>query len=71
VSTSRRQLLDSDLFSLSIPRCYMYSKLDCLIAWEDISEHVCTAIEQGSDVLEYVFKTSGHVDHAKVDPNQY
>jgi len=71
VSTSRRQLLDPDLFSLSIPRCYMYSKLDPLIAWEDISEHVCMAIEQGSDVLEYVFETSGHVDHAKVDPSRY
>jgi hypothetical protein len=71
MSRSRRQLLDSHLFSLSIPKCYMYSKNDPLISWEDISEHVCAAIEQGTDVLEYVFETSGHVDHAKVDPTRY
>jgi hypothetical protein len=71
VSRARRQLLDSRLFDISIPRCYMYSKLDRLIAWEDINEHVRSARGQGSVVLDYVFETSGHVDHAKVDPDRY
>lgn len=71
VSRARRQLLDSHLFSSSIPRCYMYSELDRLIVSEDIKEHVRSAKEKGSVVLEYDFKTSGHVDHAKENPALY
>jgi len=33
VSRSRRQLLDLELFALTVPRCYLYSKGDVLVAW--------------------------------------
>jgi hypothetical protein len=71
VTKSRSQLLDPKLFDLTTPRCYLYSKNDALIAWQDIYEHAGESMEQSGSVTEIIFETSGHVDHARQEPERY
>lgn len=71
VSQSRKQLLDPKLFDLQVPRCYLYSKKDALIAWQDIYEHAGESMEHNGSVTEVLFEHSGHVDHAREEPNRY
>ncbi|KZM24874.1 hypothetical protein ST47_g3974 [Ascochyta rabiei] len=71
VSRSRKQLLDSQLFDLRVPRCYLYSKGDGLIAWQDVYEHAGESMEHSGAVTEVIFENSGHVDHARKEPNRY
>lgn len=71
VTKSRRQLLDPELFDLKIPRCYLYSKKDELIAWQDVYEHAGESMKHSSTVTEILFENSGHVDHARQEPNRY
>jgi hypothetical protein len=71
VSKSRRQLLDPTLFDLKTPRCYLYSKKDALIAWQDVYEHAGESMEHSGAVTEIIFESSGHVDHARREPNRY
>lgn len=71
VSRSRKQLNDSNLFDLTIPRCYLYSTSDALVAWRDIHEHAGELIKLGGCSTEIVFERSGHVSHARIDPKQY
>lgn len=71
VSKSRRQLLDPAIFDLKVPRCYLYSKKDALIAWQDIYEHAGESMEHSGSVTEVIFEESGHVDHARKEPARY
>ncbi|KAJ8112800.1 hypothetical protein OPT61_g4920 [Boeremia exigua] len=71
VTRSRKQLLDPKLFDLQTPRCYLYSKKDSLIAWQDIYEHAGESIEHSGSVTEVIFEDSDHVDHARKEPNRY
>ncbi|EOA82621.1 uncharacterized protein SETTUDRAFT_58095, partial [Exserohilum turcica Et28A] len=71
VSRSRRELLDPDLFSLTVPRCYLYSKRDTLVAWQDIYEHASELIKRNGCLIEAIFEHSEHVSHAKVEPDRY
>ncbi len=71
VTRSRRQLLDSKLFDLEIPRCYLYSKKDALIAWQDIYEHAGESMKHSGSVTEVIFEDSDHVDHARKEPSRY
>ena len=70
VSRSRRQLLAPELFDLTIPRCYLYSTIDALVASQDIHDHASRLIKNGR-VTEVVFKDSEHVKHAKLEPERY
>ncbi|KAF2621853.1 hypothetical protein BU25DRAFT_228452 [Macroventuria anomochaeta] len=71
VSRSREQLHDRMLFDLTVPRCYLYSKNDALIAWQDVYEHAGESMERCGCVTEVIFADSGHVDHAKIEPKRY
>lgn len=71
VSKSRKRLLDPQLFDLTTPRCYLYSKKDALIAWQDVYEHAGESREHSGAVTEIIFENSGHVDHARQEPVRY
>lgn len=71
VTRSRKQLLDPQFFDLKTPRCYLYSKADALIAWQDIYAHAGESMEHSGCVTEVIFEESGHVDHARAEPERY
>jgi hypothetical protein len=71
VSRSRKQLLDPELFALTVPRCYLYSKSDALVAWQDIYEHAGELIKRDGCVTETIFEDSEHVSHAKTESRRY
>lgn len=71
VTRSRRQLLDPQLFDPKAPRCYLYSKIDALIAWQDVYAHAGEAMEHSGCVTEIIFDASSHVDHARAEPERY
>jgi hypothetical protein len=71
VTKSRKQLLDPALFNLTIPRCYLYSKADAQIAWQDVYEHAGASMQYSGCVTEVIFEDSSHVDHARKEPERY
>ncbi|CAN9107396.1 hypothetical protein CUC08_Gglean009899 [Alternaria sp. MG1] len=71
ISRTRRRIIDPTYFDPSAPRCYLYSKSDTLIAWQDVSEHVEETETAGIPVIDIPFETSEHVGHAKEDPLRY
>lgn len=71
ISRTRRRIIDPTYFDPSAPRCYLYSKSDTLIAWQDVSEHVEETETAGIPVIDIPFETSEHVRHAKEDPQRY
>jgi hypothetical protein len=71
ISTTRRRLLDPKYFDLTAPRCYLYSQEDALIAWQDVHEHAAESLRKDVPVKEIIFEGSGHVGHAKQDPEKY
>ncbi|OAL03311.1 hypothetical protein IQ06DRAFT_105883 [Phaeosphaeriaceae sp. SRC1lsM3a] len=71
ITRTRRRLLDPTHWDLSAPRCYLYSINDELIAWKDVNEHVEASVHMGVPVTEVLFEHSGHVGHAREDPELY
>ncbi|KAH6364885.1 hypothetical protein HBI34_157980 [Parastagonospora nodorum] len=71
ITQSRQRLLDPTHFDLSAPRCYMYSQEDALIAWQDIKEHAGESMDYNVPVNEVLFEGSGHVGHARQEPQRY
>jgi hypothetical protein len=71
ITRTRRRLLDPRHFDLTVPRCYLYSKNDTLIAWKDVNEHAKESIDKGVPVKEVLFEDSGHVGHARQEPDRY
>jgi hypothetical protein len=71
ITRTRRRLLDPEQWDLEAPRCYLYSRDDTLIAWQDVREHAEESTQQGVPVREVVFQESGHVGHARAEPNRY
>jgi hypothetical protein len=71
ISQTRRRLTNPTYFDPDAPRCYLYSKGDSLISWEDVHEHAEESIEAGISVTEVLFESSGHVEHAKEEAERY
>ena len=71
VTRTRRRLLDPKHFDLSAPRCYLYSKGDALIDWQAVYEHVEESLLLGVPVRDVLFEESGHVGHARAQPDRY
>lgn len=71
ISRSRKQLLDPNLFELTVPRCYLYSNSDPLVMWQDIYEHASDLIKRDGCVTEVIFEESEHVNHARTEPKRY
>lgn len=71
ISRTRRRLQDPNHWDLSMPRCYLYSKGDELIAWQDIREHINEAAYYGASVTDVCFEDSAHCKHAAQYPDRY
>lgn len=71
ITRTRRRLQDPTHFDLTAPRCYLYSANDALIAWQDVKEHATESGQIGMPITEVLFESSGHVGHAKQDPQRY
>ena len=52
-------------------RCYIYSKEDEMVSWENVEEHAAEAEGRGWRVRRELFVGSGHVAHARVDSGRY
>jgi hypothetical protein len=64
VSRSRQLLHDEEYFDLTVPRCYLYSKRDNIIAWTDVQDHASQGEARGIPFMQVVFQ-SEHVKHMK------
>ncbi|KAF2264136.1 hypothetical protein CC78DRAFT_447426, partial [Lojkania enalia] len=71
ISKTRRRLMDDTYWNLGAPRCYLYSKADELIKWQDVHEHASQASEAGIPVMEVCFERSNHCRHVAEDPEKY
>ncbi|KAF2461648.1 hypothetical protein BDY21DRAFT_332800 [Lineolata rhizophorae] len=71
ITEAREQLLDKSLFNPKAPRCYLYSKADDMVGWEDVEEHVREAEERGFAVQTVCFEKSPHAGHIMEDPEKY
>jgi hypothetical protein len=71
ISKTRRRLLDPTHFDLLTPRCYLFSEDDALIAWQDVREHAEESMDNGVPVKQVLFEGSGHVGHARQEPDRY
>lgn len=71
ITRTRRRLLDTTHFDPSVPRCYLYSSGDALIASKDVHDHAQESIAAGIPVTSVLFEGSGHVGHARQDPKRY
>lgn len=71
VDRLRRLLNDPHLLQLEAKRCYVYSKSDRLVKWEDVEEHADGAARRGYDVTMEKFEASEHVCHMRMDPVKY
>ncbi|KAF2824215.1 DUF829-domain-containing protein [Ophiobolus disseminans] len=71
ITRTRKRLLDLTHFDLTAPRCYLYSKEDALIAWQDVNEHAEESMQMGMSVNKVLFGGSGHVGHARKEPERY
>ena len=52
-------------------RCYVFSKGDKIVKWEDVVEHADEAESMGWSVEKEVFEGSGHVGHLVADSDRY
>ncbi|KAF2675149.1 hypothetical protein BT63DRAFT_420371 [Microthyrium microscopicum] len=71
ISKTRRRLNDQQYWNLETSRCYLYSKSDELIHWEDIKSHAEDANERGIPVWSVCFDTSLHCRHEQEDRPAY
>jgi pimeloyl-ACP methyl ester carboxylesterase len=71
LSRLRRDLNRSELFPLTTPRVYIYSKTDQLVLSEYVEAHAKESSDIGFDVEMEEFKQSRHVGHLMKDPERY
>ncbi|KAL9618112.1 MAG: hypothetical protein Q9160_007119 [Pyrenula sp. 1 TL-2023] len=71
VTVIRRRLNDPRIVDVQIPRCYLYSKADDMVWWQDVEEHAFEAKQKGWHVESVRFETSGHVNHPREDATKY
>lgn len=71
VTVVRRRLNDPQIVDVQMPRCYLYSKADEMVWWQDIEEHALEAKQKGWLVESVRFETSGHVNHPREDATRY
>lgn len=71
ITRTRQRLQDPKNFKLETPRCYLFSEKDALIAAQDIRDHIQESMKKGTPVKDVFFEESGHVEHAKQDPQRY
>ncbi|KPM36585.1 hypothetical protein AK830_g9992 [Neonectria ditissima] len=67
----RRRLNDETLISSTVPRLYLYSKVDELVHWTDVVSHAGEARHKGYEVDEVVFQNSEHCAHLQESAARY
>lgn len=68
----RRGLEDQRLWDTqNIPRCYLYSRSDALIKYQDVERHARKAERRGVPVLLTTFEQSVHCHHVREDREKY
>lgn len=55
----------------AVPRLYIYSDSDKIIAASKVVAHLEVAVSKGYDVTVEKFQNTAHVSHARSDPDRY
>jgi hypothetical protein len=72
VTRVRKNLNDKTLFNPKAGRCYIYSKADDMVHWEDVKEHAEESKAMGwPNVEELRFKSSPHCGHIRGHEQEY
>jgi len=67
---ARKWFNDRKYFEERMKRCYVFSKEDKIVKWQDVVEHADEAESMGWSEEE-VFEGSGHVGHLVQDSDRY
>lgn len=67
----RKELHDPQLFPLSTPRAYVYSKADRMVDWKLVQSHAEEAQAVGYEVTQHCFEGSSHCGHVMEDDVAY
>jgi hypothetical protein len=70
ITIIRRNLISKHFFNSSAARCYLYSKADELVAWQDVEEHADEAEAEGWSVSRTVFEDTPHAGHIRGSENE-
>jgi Eukaryotic protein of unknown function (DUF829) len=72
IHVMREGLLDQRVWDGAVPRCYVFSKEDKMVVWEDVAEHAGMSRERGwKRVSVEEFEGSAHCGHLLVDEGRY
>jgi hypothetical protein len=66
-----REMNDETIFDKSVPRVYLYSRVDKMVGCEEVEEHAAIAKRKGWDVTMVKFETSAHCGHVREDEGKY
>jgi hypothetical protein len=71
ISMTRKRLLSKETWDLKVSRCYLLSKTDEEIYWQDVQSHARNSIAEGAPTTEVLFQGTDHVSHARLNPKTY
>ncbi len=66
-----REMNDENTFDSSVPRVYLYSRVDEMVGCEEVEEHAAIARKKGWDVTMVRFEKSAHCGHVRDDEDKY
>lgn len=66
-----RELNDGEVFDKTVPRVYLYSRVDQMVGSEEVEEHAAIAKGRGWDVTMVRFEQSAHCGHVREDEGKY
>ncbi len=65
------ELNNDTLYDKTVPRVYLYSRVDTMVGFEEADEHADLAKEKGWDVTKVIFDKSPHCAHIREDSAKY
>jgi len=71
ITRLRRLLNDSEVFTASAPRLYLFSKADSMVKYSDVHDHAEDARKAGLQVTEEVFERAPHCALLNEDAVRY
>jgi hypothetical protein len=66
-----REMNDTAIFDVRVPRVYLYSKADLMVKADEVEEHADEAEAQGWAIKRMCFEKSPHVGHILEDAGKY
>jgi hypothetical protein len=66
-----RAMNDENVFDTTVPRVYLYSRVDEMVGFEEADEHADIAESKGWDVTRVHFEKSSHCGHVREDEAKY